>query len=101
MTDHDPLLAAIIADPDEDTPRLVFADWLDEHGEPERAEFIRVTIGGFRPNDLHATGGAPRADSEVMRQTIETWRACGWQPALPPGVVWPRIDLAQRGMVET
>ena len=30
--------------PDEDTPRLVFADWLQEHGEEERAEFIRLQI---------------------------------------------------------
>src|SRR5262249_23230049 len=25
-------------------PRLVYADWLDEHGQPERAEFIRLQI---------------------------------------------------------
>ncbi len=38
------LLAAVLADPGDDAPRLVYADWLDEHGEPERAEFIRVQI---------------------------------------------------------
>ncbi len=37
----DALLADILANP-EDGPRLVYADWLDEHGEAERAEFIRV-----------------------------------------------------------
>jgi uncharacterized protein (TIGR02996 family) len=42
MSDEDALLAAIIAHPDEDTPRLVYADWLQEHGNPDRAEFIRV-----------------------------------------------------------
>lgn len=31
MTDEDALLAAILAAPDDDTPRLVFADWLDEN----------------------------------------------------------------------
>jgi uncharacterized protein (TIGR02996 family) len=44
------LLAAIAAHPEEDTPRLAYADWLDEHagGLPDpdaariRAEFIRV-----------------------------------------------------------
>jgi len=35
-------LQAIIADPDDDAPRLIYADWLDEQGECERAEFIRV-----------------------------------------------------------
>jgi uncharacterized protein (TIGR02996 family) len=38
------LLAAIIANPDEDTPRLVYADWLQERDRPERAEFIRLSI---------------------------------------------------------
>src|SRR5262249_17951831 len=37
-------LAAIVEDPDDDTPRLVYADWLDEHDQPERAEFIRLQI---------------------------------------------------------
>jgi uncharacterized protein (TIGR02996 family) len=33
-------LSAILADPDDDAPRLVFADWLEERGDP-RGEFIR------------------------------------------------------------
>lgn len=37
-------LAAIRDAPDEAGPRLVYADWLDEHGQPERAEFIRVQV---------------------------------------------------------
>ncbi len=36
------LLRAILDNPAEDTPRLVFADWLEENGQGERAEFIRV-----------------------------------------------------------
>jgi uncharacterized protein (TIGR02996 family) len=27
------LLQAILADPEDDTPRLVYADWLEEHGQ--------------------------------------------------------------------
>ena len=42
MSDEDALLNAIAAHPEEDTPRLMYADWLDEHGDPIRAEFIRV-----------------------------------------------------------
>lgn len=42
MTDRDALYRAIIANPAEDTPRFVFADWLEEHDEPEHAEFIRI-----------------------------------------------------------
>jgi uncharacterized protein (TIGR02996 family) len=42
MTDDQALLAAVLAAPDDDAPRLIYADWLDEHGQAERAEFIRV-----------------------------------------------------------
>jgi uncharacterized protein (TIGR02996 family) len=37
-------LQAILEQPDDDTPRLVYADWLEEHGQGERAEFIRLQI---------------------------------------------------------
>lgn len=48
MSDLDALLRAIVTNPDEDTPRLMYADALDERGEPgdrERAEFIRRQCG--------------------------------------------------------
>lgn len=42
MTDRDALLKAILAQPDEDMPRLMYADWLTENGHESRGEFIRV-----------------------------------------------------------
>jgi uncharacterized protein (TIGR02996 family) len=42
VTDGEALLAAIRLHPDEDVPRLAYADWLTENGQPERGEFIRV-----------------------------------------------------------
>jgi uncharacterized protein (TIGR02996 family) len=39
---RDVFLADIRATPDDDAPRLIYADWLHDHGEPERGEFIRV-----------------------------------------------------------
>jgi uncharacterized protein (TIGR02996 family) len=44
MSDRAALLAAICAHPDEDTPRLVYADWLQENGGGKRAAFIRARI---------------------------------------------------------
>jgi uncharacterized protein (TIGR02996 family) len=41
MTHDDAFLLAILEDPDDDTPRLVYADWLEERGNP-RGEFIRI-----------------------------------------------------------
>src|SRR5688572_17915635 len=51
MTDAAPFLAAIRAAPDDDAPRLVYADWLDEHGDSARAEFIRVQCELARGDD--------------------------------------------------
>jgi uncharacterized protein (TIGR02996 family) len=42
MTHEDAFRQAILEDPDDDGPRLVYADWLDDHGDPDRAAFIRV-----------------------------------------------------------
>jgi uncharacterized protein (TIGR02996 family) len=45
LSQEQAFLADIGANPDDDTPRLVFADWLTERdgpGDSERAEFIRV-----------------------------------------------------------
>ncbi|MBN9120056.1 MAG: TIGR02996 domain-containing protein [Planctomycetes bacterium] len=47
MNDRDALLRAILVQPDDDTARLVYADWLDEYGDPDdrlRAEQIRVQV---------------------------------------------------------
>lgn len=38
MSDGEGLMRAIIEDPDDDTPRRVYADWLDEQGEHEEAD---------------------------------------------------------------
>jgi uncharacterized protein (TIGR02996 family) len=42
LAQHEAFLRAIFDAPDDDTPRLVYADFLDETGDPERAERIRV-----------------------------------------------------------
>jgi len=42
MTEGDALYRAILEAPDDDAPRLVWADWLEENGDPDRAEFVRL-----------------------------------------------------------
>jgi uncharacterized protein (TIGR02996 family) len=56
-------LAAIHDDPENDGTRLVFADWLEEHGDP-RAEFIRVqcALAHQDKNDPH---GKEQAQQEA------------------------------------
>ncbi len=42
-TNSSELLAAVFAAPDDDEPRLVYADWLATHGDP-RGEFISLQV---------------------------------------------------------
>jgi uncharacterized protein (TIGR02996 family) len=42
MTQDEAFLQAIIESPEDDAPRLVYADYLEEHGQAARAEFIRL-----------------------------------------------------------
>ncbi|HYH69074.1 MAG TPA: TIGR02996 domain-containing protein, partial [Urbifossiella sp.] len=44
MDDHAALIAAVVDRPDDDTPRLVLADFLDDHGDPDRAAFVRAQV---------------------------------------------------------
>ncbi|MCE9562485.1 MAG: ribosomal protein L7/L12 [Planctomycetes bacterium] len=42
MSEEAAFLEALKANPADDTARLVYADWLDEHGEPAKAEYLRL-----------------------------------------------------------
>ncbi|HEY1067960.1 MAG TPA: TIGR02996 domain-containing protein [Pirellulales bacterium] len=65
MSDE-PFLQAIAEAPDDDAPRLIYADWLDEQGDASRAEFIRVQCELERLNDERATPSA-LADFQLPR----------------------------------
>ncbi|MBN9120603.1 MAG: TIGR02996 domain-containing protein [Planctomycetes bacterium] len=65
MSDEDALLSAIEAHPEEDTPRLMYADWLDEHGRPLRAEFIRVQC---------AVKQLEHRPADEQRRHVSLWR---------------------------
>lgn len=68
------LLKAVATSPDDDLPRLVAADWLDEHGEPDRAEFIRSQCEYERWYDPHER--APRGEP-LRKRIVELWAGPG------------------------
>jgi uncharacterized protein (TIGR02996 family) len=78
--DRAALLRAVAAAPDDDTPRLVYADWLEEHGDPARGEFIRLQC---RYADRLAAGPVPADEPDVVRAR-ELWEAHGdrWRAEL-------------------
>jgi uncharacterized protein (TIGR02996 family) len=88
-------LQHIAADPD-DAPRLIYADWLEEHGDEERAEFIRVQI---------ERASLPKWDARQVRLRLRerellTQHGRKWKAKLPrlKGITWG--DL-RRGFVAT
>jgi uncharacterized protein (TIGR02996 family) len=64
-----PFLAAIAARPDDDLPRLIFADWLDERGETDRAEFIRLQCSAVR-GDVYAGSRAAKLEACHRREWL-------------------------------
>src|SRR4051812_5415567 len=78
MADREGLLAAIAAHPEDDTPRLILADWLDDHDDP-LGEFIRLQMA-LEPLRV------PRADP--MEELIRVRSLEG----IPPGKEWRDDD---------
>ena len=52
LEQHEAFLRVIFDEPDDDTPRLVYADFLEENGDPDRAAFIRYGCEIARYEDL-------------------------------------------------
>ncbi len=84
MTHDDAFLEAIREAPDDDAPRLLYADWLEDNGESHRAELIRVQIAlAGRPTDNAAAGLLSRQNallplhdeewSESVRAVAFSW----------------------------
>jgi uncharacterized protein (TIGR02996 family) len=76
MTPDDAFLADIIANPD-DAPRPVYADWLEDHGWPERAAFVRVRCERVRlPDALRA--GSRREELEARERELLARHESQW-----------------------
>jgi uncharacterized protein (TIGR02996 family) len=70
------LFPAILDEPDVDDHRLVYADWLEEQGQPERAEFIRVqcllaTVAGDDPRRF----GLAERERDLLAKHKVAWTA--------------------------
>jgi uncharacterized protein (TIGR02996 family) len=87
------LLDDVIKAPADDWPRLVYADWCEDSGQPERAEFIRLQVK--TGSVLHLAGdvwleptGSREADLLAVHQP---W----WTPCDPGRICW----VWQRGFI--
>lgn len=87
MSDRESFVAAIAANPADDLPRLVFADWLDEHDDPERAEFIRTQIRWHHADDEERKE-LDRREEELFREHWPRWFGpfiVALEPSADPG----------------
>jgi uncharacterized protein (TIGR02996 family) len=82
-------LEALAAQPEDDSVRLIYADWLEERGDL-RGEYLRITVALARllVDDLHAEDLRRRAD-ELRQQIDPRWRAL-----VAPGRQRPHKDKA-------
>lgn len=74
MLDPDPIKTHIFASPDEenDTSRLIYADWIQEGGDEERAEFIRLDCKWETEQDTLPTEELQRRHA-LLRENVQTW----------------------------
>src|SRR5262245_47558149 len=93
MRDQEALLQAIREAPEEDAPRLVYADWLEEHGDPDGAEFITLQVQRARqPGEEASWRYLPPREEELLRKNQKAW--------LGPLARWKGEREFRRGLLE-
>src|SRR4051794_9153561 len=92
------LLHAIAEEPSDDTLRLILADWLEDHGEGARAEFVRnqVQLQRLPEWDRRRTVLEARA-TQLFAENRERWLT-----GLPrlQGVRWNNRENFPGGLLE-
>ncbi len=93
------LLQAVLDEPDQNAPRLVLADWLEQNGgeiQRARAELIRVQIAlANLPPDSSERAQLELRGQALLRGYERDWLPFGWPWRRTPGKIeW------NRGMIE-
>jgi len=110
MSDDDALRAAIVAAPDADLPRLVYADFIQERGDETGAEFVRAQVElantpEYEPFAVHCHTHRPDwVSGDDRRATLPGVVGVDWVPERPfrRGFGWavtaPFLPSLQRGL---
>jgi uncharacterized protein (TIGR02996 family) len=91
-----PMLPAVLAHPEDDTVRLICADWLEEHGDADRAQFIRAQCELARL----PTWDRRRQELTWLAEGLQARHGGRWRSELPAleGIGWAKFE---RGFVST
>jgi uncharacterized protein (TIGR02996 family) len=78
MNDEDAFLRAILAAPTDNLPKLVYADWLEEHAQPDKAAFIRAVVADAKSRPVRNWWGTPherigRAWYDLYTGAVQLW----------------------------
>jgi uncharacterized protein (TIGR02996 family) len=99
MNTDDAFVRAILAAPADDAARLVYADWLDERGDP-RGEYLRLELALAAAGRGAEEAGELRRRMRGLRQRIDPlWQATFDQPRLlranptPFAPAWWGVEL--------
>ena len=101
MNHDEAFLQDILERPEEDAPRLVYADWLDDQGRATQAELIRVQIELARlPDDQSDRRALLQGRERYLLARVAKGAAGRWlRRALPRAKGAPAWEL-QRGAIE-
>lgn len=94
---HAGFIADICEHPEDDSIRLIYADWLEDHGDPERAEFIRVQCLeeiDYR-TDYNSAAGSNRKGCRILRRFGHEWLGTLYEAGWGRDCVWSRGFLAE------
>lgn len=76
----DAFLATIQAAPNDDTPRLVYADWLEERGRADQAEYLRIVHAlTILPDDDRKQRKLVKKLLALAESVDESWRKAAGQ----------------------
>ncbi|VTR96253.1 Repeat-companion domain TIGR02996 OS=Singulisphaera acidiphila (strain ATCC BAA-1392 / DSM 18658 / VKM B-2454 / MOB10) GN=Sinac_4455 PE=4 SV=1 [Gemmata massiliana] len=97
MSTEDAFVHAILNDPDDDTARLVFADWLEEHDRESHAELIRVQCELARMPKQSREPKAKARRAQLAAREKELLRQPEFFPTWPEGLPKPWYDGSRPG----
>jgi uncharacterized protein (TIGR02996 family) len=90
MSDDAAFLATIQASPDDDAPRLVYADWLEERNDVAKSEYLRLVHSlTILPDEAPERPRLVKRLIKVAGQIDETWR----------GTAGRRFDVVMEGFL--
>lgn len=96
MSPEDAFVHSILNNPEDDTPRLVFSDWLEEHDRESHAELIRVQCELARLPKRSREPKVKARRKKLAAREKELLRQPEFFPPWPAGMRKPGYDSFKR-----